>query len=148
MSTSNSGLNILSGGSPKSLEPGEHFAVTIDYNSSNIYSQDSLTFLSTYSSGFSSVKIPIRSKTKLGLEEESWIPKDMITIIDGGIRIFALSGKEKLELVDAQGRMIARKQLNQPPSNSIDWIISTPKMGWLRIMRDGQTTICKFTQPL
>ncbi|MDG1880964.1 MAG: endonuclease [Schleiferiaceae bacterium] len=148
MNISNSGLNILNGGSPKSLEPGEHFEVTIDYNSSNIYSQDSLTFLSTSSSGFSSVKIPIRSKTKLGLEEEPWTPEDMITIIDGGIRVFALSGKEKLELVDAQGRIIARKELNQSPSSAMDWLISVPKMGWLRIIRDGQTTICKFAQPL
>jgi hypothetical protein len=94
------------------------------------------------------VKIPIRSKTKLGLEEKPWTPEDMITIIDGGIRVFALSGKEKLELVDAQGRIIARKELNQSPSSAIDWLISVPKMGWLRIIRDGQTTICKFAQPL
>ncbi|CAI8368170.1 MAG: Extracellular ribonuclease [Owenweeksia sp. TMED14] len=143
MAISNSGLTISSGGSSKSLESGEHFEVIIDYNTSNMYSQDSLTFLSSSSSGFSMITVPIKSKTKLDLEDRS-SKNDFVVLIEGGLRILGITGDEKLELIDAQGRLIAKKELNQMPSDSFDWLTFTPRIGWLRIERKGQATICKF----
>ena len=89
------------------------------------------------------ITVPIKSKTKLDLEDRS-SKNDFVVLIEGGLRILGITGDEKLELIDAQGRLIAKKELNQMPSDSFDWLTFTPRIGWLRIERKGQATICKF----
>tara|TARA_Y100000385_G_scaffold165735_2_gene171794 strand:- start:98 stop:1699 length:1602 start_codon:yes stop_codon:yes gene_type:complete len=145
MNISNSGINIISGGSPKSLEPGEQYSVLLEYNSSNIYSNDSLTFQISSVSSMNTASLPIRSKAKMGLRELSSTDKYVVPLSEG-LRFFNISGEETFQLFDFNGRLLAKKSLSQGPEDSYDWLISCPTSGWVRILRNGKVSICKFVK--
>ena len=145
MNISNSGINILSGGSAKSLEPGEQFSVLLEYNSSNVYSNDSLTFQITSLSSMSTASLPIISKTKMDIVEPSSTDKYVVPTPEG-LMFFNISGEETLQLFDFNGRLIASKSLSQGPQELYKWFISYPNKGWVRILRNGKVSICKFVK--
>ena len=145
MNISNSGINIISGGSAKSLEPGEQFSVLLEYNSSNVYSNDSLTFQITSLSSMSTASLPIISKTKMDIGESSSNGKYVVPTPEG-LKFFNISGEETFQLFDFNGRLIASKSLSQGPQESYKWFISCPNKGWVRILRNGKVSICKFVK--
>jgi hypothetical protein len=89
--------------------------------------------------------LPIISETKMDIEEPSLTDKYVVPTPEG-LKFFNISGKETLQLFDFNGRLIGSKSLSQGPQDSYKWFISYPNKGWVRILRNGKVSICKFVK--